>query len=266
MQEIDDLAKVFSAGKTLEDLRRSQEQFEQRHAVKQPPTQKEIDYAQKVYSTQKAEIRATPKVITKECDFEKAKDVLKKYMRIRAGQLSIIKGQDFRWDFDESQKFVLNDLIRYFINDKESTIPLNKGLFIFGAYGVGKTEIMQCFQKMCIELNLSKSFDYVVLSEVYTQAKGDKEFDPITPNLYGTKLFDEFGRNVGGVLRFGEPIDINEGIIEARYRRYKTYGKLTHFITNATPNEIDGIVSGMIADRLREMTKSVLFSGQSKRV
>jgi hypothetical protein len=156
-------------------------------------------------------------------------------------------------------------MTRYFINDPACEWPLTKGLFLFGMPGTGKTELMRVFSRFCEENMFSKQFHYCNLSETYTRAKSDKDFDPITPNVQFDRAFDEFGRHVGPVLRFGEPLDINEAIIEQRYERQRRYGQLTHFIANVTPNDIENALTPMIFDRIRAMCTGVPFSGKSKR-
>lgn len=103
------------------------------------------------------------------------------------------------------------------------------------------------------------------MSETYVKAKSEKGFDPITPNIQLDRVLDEFGRYTGAVTTFGESLDINEAILEARYPRYRHGGQLTHIIANISPNQTAPILSGMIFDRIGQMCTSVYFKGQSKR-
>lgn len=134
------------------------------------------------------------------------------------------------------------------------------------AVGTGKTEIMQAFCKFCEAHDLKKSFKLTSMSAVHIEAKTNKDFDPIAENIMYDRLFDEFGRHAGAVIRFGDALDINEAIVELRYERWKRYGQLSHFIANATPNDLENLFSPMVFDRLREMCTSVLFPGKSKRI
>ena len=112
---------------------------------------------------------------------------------------------------------------------------------------------------------MQKRFEWTNLSETYTLAKTDKEYNPVVQNVTMNRAFDEFGRYSGGVIRFGDTLDINEAIIEQRYERWKRYGQFSFFIANVTPNDLQSLVSPMLLDRIREMCTSVLFPGQSKR-
>ena len=198
-------------------------------------------------------------------DYDTARRKVWAIMQERAAQIEYLDNQRFEWEFDEHEKQILKNLTRYFINDSNCEWQLTKGLFLYGAPGTGKTEIMRAMSRFCEENDLRKKFVFGSLSEIYSRTKSDKDFDPITPNVQFDRLFDEFGRNTGPVIRFGDPLDIVEVLIEQRYERSRRYGQLTHFIANGTPNEINELFSPMVFDRLRSMCTSVHFKGKSKR-
>jgi hypothetical protein len=158
-------------------------------------------------------------------------------------------------------------IIKYtdFINDPACEWPLTKGLFVYGMPGTGKTEVMQIFERFAALNSLPKAFSFTSMAEVYVKAKSDKGFDPVTPNIQLDRCFDEFGLHTGAVMTFGESLDINEAIIEARYKRFRQGGQLSHFISNMTTAEVQAAFSPMIFDRIRSMCTSVHFKGKSKR-
>lgn len=79
------------------------------------------------------------------------------------------------------------------------------------------------------------------------------------------RCFDEFGRYTGEVLDMGNPVNLNEVIIEKRYKKFQFSGQITHLISNATPNELMNMVSNPLFDRIKHMTQGVPFIGESKR-
>jgi len=200
-----------------------------------------------------------------EDEYEAARRKFWAVLQLRAAHISVIDNINFEWEFDENKKFIIQNLIKYFINDPSCAWPLNKGIFLYGMPGTGKTEMMMAAQRFCSDYGFTKAFELCSLSEIYTTAKANKEFDPVTPNSQGERCFDEFGRHTGAVIRFGDGLDINEAIIERRYERKRRYGQLTHFIANATPNELEGAFSQMVFDRLKSMCTSIHVTGQSKR-
>lgn len=230
-------------------------------------SEQEREYWKRVFSqpTEKTVLMVSRRT-TCEMEYEQARKKVWALLQLRAAHIAMLENNpEFRWVFSEEEKTTLKNLVRYFVNDPECQYSLSKGLFLYGAPGTGKTEIMQVMERFCRENELSKAFEFTSLSRVHIQAKAEKDFDPITSNVQKDRCFDEFGRFVGPVIRFGESLDINEALIEMRYERFKRYGQLTHFIANTTPNELEGAFSPMIFDRLRSMCTSIAFRGESKR-
>jgi hypothetical protein len=256
----------------LERLRKAEQDFLNRKApgaTETTPEQKEAlrNYWNNVYSTEpKQKGRVVLPQIKQVLDYSDARKKFWAILQMRAAHISTIENREFDWVFSEDDAMLIKNMLAYFINDHKSPYPLSKGLFIYGISGTGKTELMTAFSKFTELYNPDKHFEMVSMSEVYIKAKSDKDYDPITPNVQGGKCFDELLRYSGAVTRFGEPIDINESIIEMRYLRKMKYGQITHFISNATPNEIKDRTTHMLFDRIsKSMCASVYFKGESKR-
>lgn len=200
-----------------------------------------------------------------EMDYMEARKKVWAILQLRAAHIEDIEGRAFEWIFNDEEKAILQNIVRYFINDPASQYPLSKGLFLYGSPGTGKTEIMRAMSRFCADNDLSKAFVFCSLSHIHIEAKANKKYDPVTPNVQQQRCFDEFGRYIGPITRYGDLLDINEAIIEQRYERGRRYGQITHFIANATPNELNQALSPMISDRLRSMCTGIVFSGTSKR-
>ncbi len=266
--DINTIAAELAHGLSLEEMRRRQNGGISVTPAPRTPEQiqAEADYWQRVFTEpERSAALMVARRTVQEMDYETARKKVWALLQLRAAHIEQIENAPFSWQFDEEMKAHVRNMTRYFINDPDCEWPLTKGLFLFGMPGTGKTELMQVFARFCEENMLSKQFNYCNLSETYTRAKSDKDFDPITPNVQFDRAFDEFGRHVGPVLRFGEPLDINEAIIEQRYERQRRYGQLTHFIANVTPNDVENAFSPMIFDRVRSMCTGVSFTGKSKR-
>ncbi len=255
----------------LQSMRKREQDFKDRHIKPQTPEQAEKtrQYWDNVFSAPQRQggNLVMTRNTNQELPYEDARKKFWAILQLRAAKIEILENRPFAWTFDDEQKQILQNLLKYFINDPSCAWPLTKGLFIFGAPGTGKTEILTALSEFCWRQvpELTKYFKLCSLSEIYIQAKASKDSDPIQPNVQNDRCFDEFGRYTGAILRYGDPLDINEAIIEQRYTRYRRYGQLTHFIANATPNELEGSITPMIYDRLRSMCTSVHFPGTSKR-
>lgn len=267
MNDIEKIATQLAGGLSLDELRRRQS-GELKHRAKTP---EEIESKKEYWAKVFAEKPAKPELLmcrstAQEMEYEDARRKFWAIMQIRAAHIATLENNpQFEWVITPEFGAILKSLVKYFINDCTSKFPLTKGLFIFGENGTGKTETMQAFAAFAEKYNLSKRFVFGSMSEVYSKARADKDYDPITPNEQHDRCFDEFGRTVGPVMRFGDVLDINEAIIEARYNRFRRYGQITHFIANMAPNEAEAKLSPMIFDRLRSMCTSIEFPGKSKR-
>lgn len=270
MKDINQIAADLANGLSLEQLRERQQATGERRIIyeRSPEAQAaEVEYWRTVFSTEPRQNQLFVCRSTKqEMGYAEAKEKFWRVLLERAYQIRQIENNPaFSWLFSDDDKRIIQNLIRYFINDPACEYPLTKGVFIFSQNGTGKTEMMQALSRFTIEHDISKTFVFSSMSDEYTRAKSDKDYDPVAINAQFDRCFDEFGRYMGAVKRFGDDLDINEAIIEARYNRFRKYGQLTHFIANMTPNEAKETFTPMIFDRLRSMCTSVEFKGQSKR-
>lgn len=203
--------------------------------------------------------------VKQEMEYEKARREVGRILLDREEQIEIIQDRPFKWIFNETDKNRLKNITKYFINDPTSEYPLTKGLFLYGANGTMKTETMAAMEIFCKQNDLTKKFYLNSLSSLYAQSRTDKDFDPITAYVQFDRCFDELGRYVGPILRYGDPLDINEVLIEERYGRNRRYGQLTHYIANATTNELNQALSPVVFDRFRSTCTGIYFEGTSKR-
>lgn len=268
-QDIDIIARDLAWNLSLDQLRERWEARQNLYASHTADSPEVIAYREKYWQRcQTAD--NSPLFVTRqtrqEMDYETARRKVVELLNERGDQIARIENNpDFRWVFNDDEKTIIKNLVKYFINDPSGDYPLAKGLFVYGPPGTGKTELMRIMSLFTTGASLTKAFVFTSLSEVHLKTKTDKSYDPIELNVQHDRCFDEFCRFVGPVNRFGEPIDINEALIELRYERNKRYGQLTHFIANTTPDESESAFTAMIFDRLKSMCTSVVFRGASKR-
>lgn len=200
-----------------------------------------------------------------EIDYSTACDEFRKLRSERAMAKRRTTKPDFFWGFTDYDKDIIEQLIKYFINDPSCILTLHKGLWILGKPGVGKTEILQLLSVFCHRLRLRKQFGFVNLSEEYDIARNEKNCDRLPMLVQKNKCFDEFLQETGDVNSFGNKIDLNKAIIAARYIKNQKHGQLTHFISNKTPEECEQLLSAHISDRIMELCTIVQWEGESKR-
>lgn len=272
MQNLDEIARQLAGNLSPEQVR---ERWEARENGAKFETT-EIGEAERAYWQRVFDEKEAPQSLyvtrstRQEMEFEEARRKVWALMQLRAAHISDLQNAPFEWEMTPDFAAAVRALTKYFINDPTAEydgkqIPLTKGLFIYGAVGTGKTELMLIFERFCKDNNLSKQFQFSSMSKIYTDAKADAAFDPVSPNVCFSRCFDEFGRYTGAVKRYGDDLDINEAVLEQRYERFKRYGQLTHLISNMDTNEAKDKFSPMLFDRVRSMCVGIYFKGESKR-
>jgi len=264
--EIDKLALELAKGLTLEDLRARQNAARKSNAETSQEAAAALQaYWNKVYSTTRREAK-NKRSYGQIMAYSEARKIVADLLNFRADEIEGISGAPFAWDIPKDSELAatIRGLIQYFINDPECPWPLNKGLLVYGLPGAGKTEMMRIMMSFCLMVDSPKKFSWSSMTNVYTLARTDKTYDFMQAATFD-RCLDEFLRHTGNVNYFGDQVDINEHLIETRYTRNRTYGQLTHFITNGDTNTVQELLSAPAFDRVRGMCTGVLFPGGSKR-
>lgn len=199
-------------------------------------------------------------------------------------QFFLIHGKQFIWGDENSVVMQnLNALLYYFLRDpdffncmnirSDLSIPsFNKGLFIVGGYGVGKTAIMQVFESIFSSFPPYRfriiSTNKLVVDYESCEKPEDKNYfyESMTS---GKRMFDDFtSENVAS--NFGQK-DIMKKVIEERYDKHS----LSHFTLNYAPGHEGNVESTLLAinqryggrvhERLIDMCNIVVFDGKSMR-
>jgi hypothetical protein len=172
----------------------------------------------------------------------------------------------------------IDQLIYYFKNDKQFNGDLSKGLMIRGNVGTGKSILMRIFSEKTPGLNFTKTknFKYFSALDVYGEfvrngypaienhTRYSRRDDPNEEWMNST-LFDELGIESTAAKNFGNTVNVMELIIAKRYNNWQTYGQLTHFTTNLTPDEIEKNYGERVRSRLCEMCNDMVIVGSDRR-
>ena len=263
MEDINKIANALAHGMTLEEMREKQATLFTGERYVRPMTEEDEArlraYWQKVYDAPPPNYAPRQRVFKPEdITYDEARAQVWKLICRRAEEL------DTTFVFSPEQGAVVGQLIRYFINDPACKFDLKRGLYLYGEVGCGKTEIMALLSSWTGEKEFSKSFCVTNMTDLYNQARLDKNFDAVTQTLTLDRCLDDFLMKVGEVSQWGEPIDLNEVIIYQRNQRNQLYGQLTHIVSNHDPRIAFGMVAPRIADRLK-IFQSVHYPGKSKR-
>lgn len=175
---------------------------------------------------------------------------------------------------DERNEKVIFTVLRYFIKDEnfneygliKSKPSLNKGILIYGSYGVGKSQLFEIIRTVGKELIIRKNCNLLWFSHIsagsfvdeYMAATKDDQSNFKIENYYTGKLYiDDLGFEK---MAFNRTELFAELLFERNRKRVQTY-----VTTNLKPSELSKRYGDRIADRLPEMFNIINWDGQSFR-
>lgn len=172
------------------------------------------------------------------------------------------------WDVDEKQSKVIENLVRYFINDPTGKYDPLKGIYLFGDVGRGKTFL---FNVIDIFLNASrftpmqfKTGNCAEISDRVLWAKDETE-GVINTYCANCWLFDDLGNEPSAIKSYGNEFQVMEKILMRRHQRFMKEHFLTHATSNDTPDELEKKYGTRLADRAKEMFNFVALPGINQR-
>lgn len=174
--------------------------------------------------------------------------------------------------FDEYNESVIENLFYYFIKQKGG-LDLNKGIWLMGGNGTGKTSLLQIFSEFGRKrFDGFKMFDCAKVANDYA-ATGDLDIYTYNQNGYSGRpvnmAFDELGRETIPAIYFGQKLNIMQHILHIRYNLWRSVGVQTYITTNCDAREIhelyDNSNDRFITDRIREMYNVIHLGGISRR-
>lgn len=220
-----------------------------------------------------------------EAKYQEKKFVGKKVKKIfwyeflkQANQL--VKLRDPRKEFiiQGNNEKILKTILRYFCNDKNfneydviiSDASLNKGLLVYGDYGVGKSLLFEAIhlagKELFVKYNI-KDFWFNTISagsftETYMKEVSKKEKNAETnfaiEDFYKGRLYID---DLGFEKKAFNKTELFAEILFERNRALKP----TFITTNLTPTEIMERYGERIGDRIDEMCNVIKWSGDSLR-
>jgi DNA replication protein DnaC len=189
------------------------------------------------------------------------------------------------FNLDASNREYVNALTFYFNRDARFNdfqlngigvkMDLNKGLFLFGSVGVGKTKLMELFMKnkrCCYKLISCRK----VVSEYVKY--GHEVIEPMSHSLTPfVKNIDNFFQPVEGICfddlgtesesanNYGNKKNVFEQILLDRYDNGLDFHE-THITSNLNPQMIKERYGDRVVSRMREMFNIIELKGSDRRI
>jgi DNA replication protein DnaC len=161
--------------------------------------------------------------------------------------------------------------VKYFSNDTTCDWDINKGLYLYGVYGVGKTLF---FKVMRYYLHSFSRGLVCVTSDDLMAEYAISGFEAImkycaTKNHNGLEpkelMIDDLGQGANSVKFYGTHTNVMIEVLQRRYRVFTDVYLRTFISTNLEPKEIKELYGEYISSRMQEMFNVILFPGEDKR-
>jgi len=188
-------------------------------------------------------------------------DFVRAFVRLAQFYDFKITGTDRTIELNAQMQKLLVSLHKYLTQVKD-----NRGLFLVGNYGTGKT--MTAFALAELLKLLSKGFTYKLITaeqviELYLRANEQRDDYNLNQIRYADLLIvDDLGNESTQVINlWGNKIRPIENLLAKRYQQ----GRWTWITSNYGLNELSEIYSGYLIDRFKQMFYFFPFNWQSYR-
>lgn len=175
-----------------------------------------------------------------------------------ASEAFLLVGEDMKQNkiiVNKSNRDAIEKAIKWVIRDK-SVYATNKGLWISGDVGVGKTFIAEVLVRM-LKYSGSSMFRTHALGLIDILNGEEKE------RLFSSPLFiDDLGAEEPIINYYGTKI---RPIYEVLNRRYLDQRFNMIVTTNLSPSQIEERYGDRVRDRIKEMFNVIKITGQSLR-
>lgn len=170
--------------------------------------------------------------------------------------------------FVQEEKEILNNLLYYFLN-MDGPYDLNKGLYIYGYYGSGKTKLVQIFfdWSKALYFNHFRIFNYKTMI-ARIRVDGFEAMRNI--NTSDDLCIDDLGfANQSEINYYGNKINTLSDLVYGRYQKYEYFNSRTYYTSNlvieGNKSSIRDIYGDGIAGRIKDSCNVILFDFQHHR-
>lgn len=176
------------------------------------------------------------------------------------------------FEIRDEMKSVYSDIVRWAMMDYGGNLDPDKGLFIWGEVGTGKSTMLHIIREFCREVRpiVDGNRYYFRINNVidicaeYADESPDGGYGAIQTYINCSRqAFDELGSETNPTGRWGNFENVMQYIFQRRYDN--RFHQFTHVTTNLTPDQIAEYYGARIYDRFKEMFNFVALRGRTFR-
>jgi len=155
--------------------------------------------------------------------------------------------------------------------EKTKNFSLNKGIWICGNFGSGKTQLLIAYKELKKLMNVNVGFQTCADMNMKFLKKDEfnnsiARFDGIKTfmNKFDTveRIFDDLGEEETNIMDFGNKVCIMAHILSERYKGLNN-GVKTHITTNLSMEQISNTYGGRIESRISEMFNVITLGSKA---
>jgi len=175
---------------------------------------------------------------------------------------NVVKG---KFDIDNNNREIVANLFKYFTADKSGDYDLNKGIFLQGKTGIGKSDTLQSFQEYLHAKKSKSAFYMFTAREIKLRCIDTPKQISYFINI-GNLCIDDLGTEGDMNKIYGNKINVINDILAERYRNRNLLYSKTHITTNFTLQELKQFYDNRTLDRFQEMFTRIEMQGENRRL
>lgn len=171
---------------------------------------------------------------------------------------------------DDNNRDTVTKVFRYAMRIPTEGIDLNRGLWLEGNVGTGKTVLLKTYREFVNRtyyrpigaLNADKfRFNIFPCMSICFDFSSNG-YDVLKSHAGRPAAYDDLGTEPATANYFGTPVNVFEYLLQIRYDRPDIR---THITTNLTPDDVAKRYGDRISDRCVEMFNRIELNGFSRR-
>jgi DNA replication protein DnaC len=157
-------------------------------------------------------------------------------------------------------------MILWAVAHKDSKHDINRGLFLHGPIGTGKTlamSILRIFLQITGQQEIV--FDIHKADDIVDRIMTDGKFDAIRKLSFKHLFVDEVGQEKIQIQYFGNEVCVMEKVFMYAYDSHSRYRTYMHVSTNVDPSKFDILYGPRVYSRMQELFNFIYVKGDDFR-